>query len=331
MNYPNSALVTGAGGFIGGHLVKYLKKLGVARIRAVDIKPFDAWWQVDPGVENVQADLSLKDAADAAVKGMDWVFNLASNMGGIGFITQNQAECMLNVLINAHLLQAARNESVSRFFFSSSACIYNTSLQRTTHVVPLKESDAFPADPEGGYGWEKFYSEHMCGKFRQDFGLETRVARYHNIYGPYGSYNDGREKAPAAICRKIALAKISGKHEIEIWGDGEQLRTFTFIDDCLEGSMLLTQSNVGDPLNLGSDEVVSINQLVSLVEGIAGIKVRRSYKLDAPKGVMGRSSDNTLIREKLNWEPSIRLAEGLVETYRWIYDQMVANGKELAV
>ena len=317
-------VVCGAGGFIGGHLVAELRRNGVTRIRAVDIKPFESWYQRFPDVENLQLDLSRQDACDQAVKGSDVVYNLACDMGGMGFIELNKALCMLSVLVNTHLLVSARKYGVTRFFYSSSACVYNADKQRDPNVTALKEADAYPALPEDGYGWEKLFSERMCRHFREDFGIETRVARFHNVYGPLGTYDGGREKAPAAMCRKVIEAKLSGSHEIEIWGTGEQTRSFQYIDDCLTGIRLITDSDWADPINLGSDELVSINQLVDAVEAIAGIKLKRRYKLDAPKGVNGRNSDNTLIQQVFGWQPSIPLHDGLEKTYAWIYDQMVA-------
>jgi nucleoside-diphosphate-sugar epimerase len=318
-----AALVTGAGGFIGGHLVRALVQAR-APVRAVDIKPFEEWSQLSPAAENVQLDLRVASACDEALEGTAVVYNLAADMGGIGFIETNKALCMLSVLINTHLLQAARRVGIERYFFSSSACVYAAGKQLTPDLAPLKESDAYPADPEDGYGWEKLFSERMCRHFSEDFGLATRVARYHNVYGPYGSWTGGREKAPAAICRKIAEAKLSGDREIEVWGDGEQTRSFMYVDDCVEGTLRIMDSDIDEPLNLGSEEIVTINRLVDIVEDIAGIKVARRYELDAPKGVRGRNSDNTLIRERLGWEPSIPLLAGLESTYRWIHDQVAA-------
>jgi GDP-D-mannose 3', 5'-epimerase len=253
------------------------------------------------------------------------VFNLAADMGGMGFIENNKAACMLSVLTSTHLLVAARDANVQRFFYSSSACVYAAEHQTTTDVQPLREEDAYPAMPEDGYGWEKLFTERMARHFLEDFGLQTRVARYHNVYGPHGTYDGGREKAPAAICRKVIQAKLSGCNRIEIWGDGEQTRSFMYIDDCVYGTQLLTNSDVSDPLNIGSDEFVTINQLVDIAEGIAGITLKRDYKLDAPQGVRGRNSDNTRIKAALGWAPSITLEDGLEKTYRWIYDRVVAT------
>jgi len=318
-------VVCGAGGFIGGHLVRHLQSQGVDVIRAVDIKPHAEWYQRQKGVDNAVLDLSLRESCDRALKGATAVFNLAADMGGMGFIENNKALCMLSVLVNTHLLIAARQAGLQRFFFSSSACVYNADKQKTPDVVPLKEEDAYPAMPEDGYGWEKLFSERMCRHFEEDFGLQTRVARYHNVYGPFGTWNGGREKAPAAICRKVIDAKASGKHEIEIWGDGTQTRSFMYVDDCVKGTEMIMQSEIHEPINLGSSELVTINQLVDIAEEIAGIRVKRNYKLDAPRGVNGRNSDNTQIQEYLHWEPSMRLKDGLAKTYEWIESQMLTS------
>ena len=318
----HKVVVCGAGGFIGGHLIAQLLRDGVDVIRAVDVKPISEWYQLDNRTENVSSDLKLIDSCHQAVQGADIVFNLAADMGGMGFIENNKALCMLSVLINTHLLLAARQSSVSRFFFSSSACVYNAERQTNPNVVALRETDAYPALAEDGYGWEKLFSERMCRHFEEDYGLQCRVARYHNVYGPDGTWTGGREKAPAAICRKVIEAKVSGKHEIEIWGDGEQTRSFMYIDDCIKGSRMILESDVHEPINLGSSELVSINQLVDIAENIAGIKLRRSYNLSAPRGVNGRNSDNTLIQRKLQWEPSITLKDGLRKTYEWIENQI---------
>ncbi|HWL54045.1 MAG TPA: NAD-dependent epimerase/dehydratase family protein [Chthoniobacteraceae bacterium] len=318
-------LVAGGGGFIGGHLIAKLREQGHTRIRSVDKKPFDQWHQRFDDVENLILDLQEKEACQQACRDTALVYNLAADMGGMGFIELNKALCMLSVLINTHLLMAARESGTRRFFFSSSACAYNGEKQRDPNVTALKEEDAYPAMPEDGYGWEKLFSERMCRHFREDFGLETRVARYHNVYGPHGTFDGGREKAPAAICRKIIQAKLSGQHEIEIWGDGHQTRSFQYIDDCVKGTQMLMESDFADPINLGSSELVSINQLVDIVEEIAGIRCERRYNLSAPKGVNGRNSDNTLIKEVLGWEPDIRLRDGLQKTYDWILEQVVSN------
>ncbi len=317
-------VVAGGGGFIGGHLIAQLVRQGFTRVRSVDIKPLDEWYQVHKQAENRRLDLMELGNCRAAVKDAGYIFNLAADMGGMGFIENNRAACMLSVLINTHMLMAAKDQgAVERFFYSSSACIYPAYRQHETAVTALKESDAYPAQSEDGYGWEKLFSERMSRHFREDYGVQTRVARYHNVYGPHGTWHGGREKAPAAICRKVLEAKLSGKHEIEIWGDGEQTRSFMYIDDCIKGTMMITGSDVLEPLNLGSEQLVSINQLVDITENIAGIKLKRKYKLDAPQGVRGRNSDNTLIREKLGWAPEITLEAGLEKTYRWIHDEMV--------
>jgi nucleoside-diphosphate-sugar epimerase len=318
-------VVCGAGGFIGGHLVAQLRAEGHSNVRAVDIKPLSEWYQLFGDVENLQLDLSVKENCVKAVHGVDTVYNLAADMGGMGFIELNRALCMLSVLINTHMLVAARAAGIKRYFYSSSACIYNVEKQRNAAVTPLKEEDAYPAMPEDGYGWEKLFSERMCRHFREDFGLTTRVARYHNVYGPFGTYEGGREKAPAAICRKVISAQLSGSGEIEIWGDGEQTRSFMYITDCLKGTQAILNSDILEPLNLGSSEVVTINELVDIVEEIAGCKLRRVYDLSAPKGVNGRSSDNTRIRHYLDWEPSVKLRDGMELTFRWIHDQISAT------
>jgi GDP-D-mannose 3',5'-epimerase len=316
-------VVCGGGCFIGGHLVRALLANGANVVR-VDLKPREEWYQESAGVENLVLDLREKELCQNAVRGMGVVFNLAADMGGMGFIENNKALCMLTVLINTHLLLAARDNGVERFFYSSSACVYNGEKQKDPRVTPLKEEDAYPALPEDGYGWERLFSERMCRHFEEDFGLQCRVARYHNVYGPLGTCAGGREKAPAAMCRKVIEAKLSGNHEIEIWGDGNQTRSFMYIDDCLKGTQMILESDIREPLNLGSSELVTINQLVDIVEDIAQIKLKRSYKLDAPKGVNGRNSDNSRIRQYLNWEPSIRLPDGMAKTYAWIENEMGA-------
>ena len=318
-------VVTGAGGFIGGALVADFRRQGYRQIRAVDIKPFAEWYQRFDDVENLILDLNVSENCQTAARGAARIFNLAANMGGMGFIENNKALCMLSVLINTHMLQAAHKFGVPRYFYSSSACVYNGDKQRDPNNPGLKEEDAYPALAEDGYGWEKLFSERMCRHFREDFGIHTRVARFHNVYGPYGTWDGGREKAPAAICRKVIEAKVTGRHEIVIWGDGTRTRSFMYIDDCVKGVQLIMNSDILEPLNLGSSEMVTVNQLVDMVEEIAGIHLRRKYDLTAPKGVMGRNSDNTLIRRCLNWEPDISLRTGLEKTYAWIYDQYLAN------
>jgi nucleoside-diphosphate-sugar epimerase len=318
-------VVAGAGGFIGGSLVAALIKQGHKKIRCVDIKPPEEWYQRFETVDNMSLDLNLLENCEIAVEGASEVFNLAANMGGMGFIENNRALCMLSVLINTHLLQAAKKHGVVKFFYASSACVYNADKQLDPNNPGLKEEDAYPALAEDGYGWEKLFSERMCRHFREDFGLRTRVARFHNVYGPHGTWDGGREKAPAAICRKVIEARVSGSNEITIWGSGKQTRSFMYIDDCLTGIQKITNSDILEPINLGSSEMVSINRLVDIVEGIAGIKLKRKYDLGAPKGVNGRNSDNTLIQRYLHWEPSISLRDGLERTYAWIYDQYMAR------
>jgi nucleoside-diphosphate-sugar epimerase len=321
-------VVAGAGGFIGGHLTKALKAMG-HQVRAVDIKPLTRWYQITPGVENFVLDLKKKENCYQALNGHEEVFNLAADMGGMGFIETHKAACMLSVLINTHLLMAARDLGIQRYFYASSACVYNGEKQTDVNNPGLKETDAYPALAEDGYGWEKLFSERMCRHFREDFGLTTRVARFHNVYGPFGTYDGGREKAPAAICRKIIEAEMYGKKDIVIWGDGHQTRSFMYIDDCVKGILDIMYSNIEEPINLGSAEMVSINQLVDYVEEIAKLKLERKYDPTAPKGVRGRNSENTLIRKYLGWEPSIPLKDGLKKTYDWIKEQMIENkGKD---
>ena len=315
------AVVTGAGGFIGGHLVASLLAQGKS-VRGVDVKPLDEWCQLHPDAESVQGDVSLLEHARAAVEGAEVVYNLAADMGGMGFIENNKAACMMSVLTSTHVLQAAKDAGVGRYFYSSSACVYAAEHQTSPDVVPLKEADAYPAMPEDGYGWEKLFSERMARHYLEDFGIETRVARYHNVYGEYGTWDGGREKAPAATCRKVAIAAITGNHTMEIWGDGLQTRSFTYIDDCVHGTQLITNGDDPNPVNLGSDELVTINQLVDIVEKIAGITLERRYNLSAPQGVRGRSSDNTEILRRYGWAPSTTLADGLERNYRYVYDEV---------
>jgi len=321
-------VVCGGGGFIGGHLVADLLRQGHRSVRSVDVKPFDDWYQLFQDAENLRLDLRDLAACEKALEGATVVYNLAADMGGMGFIENNRALCMLSVLINTHLLMAAKKFGAKQFFYASSACVYNADKQTDPNVTALKEEDAYPAMPEDGYGWEKLFSERMCRHFREDFGIAARVARYHNVYGPHGTWTGGREKAPAAICRKVIQAKLSGKHEIEIWGDGKQTRSFMYIDDCLHGTQRILKSDIIEPLNLGSSELVSINQLVDIVEGIAGVKLKRNYNLNAPKGVNGRNSDNARIKQLLGWEPSTRLRDGLEKTYAWIHDQIVSGARD---
>mgnify|MGYP001275860726 CR=1 FL=1 len=320
-------VIAGAGGFIGGHLVKDMISKG-HKVRAVDIKPLNEWYQIQDEADNLVLDLRLRENCYRAVNGYNEVFNLAADMGGMGFIEKNKAACMISVLINTHLLIASRDCGIDRFFYASSACVYNGEKQTDPDNPGLKESDAYPALAEDGYGWEKLFSERMCRHFMEDFGLTARIARFHNVYGPYGTWDGGREKAPAAICRKVIEAGITGNKEIMIWGDGLQTRSFMFIGDCIKGINDIMYSNINEPINLGSSEMVSINQLVDIVEDIAGYKLERKYDLSAPKGVRGRNSDNTLIRKYLGWEPSIPLRTGMKKTYDWIREQMLAGSSD---
>ena len=315
-------LVAGAGGFIGGHLVKKLKSDGHELI-CVDIKPLEYWFQLDDNNQNYSLDLKEYENCQKIFNNkIDYVFNMACNMGGMGFIENNKAECMLSVLINTNLLRACKEKKIKRYLFSSSACVYNASKQKDTFIPGLKEEDAYPAMPEDGYGWEKLFSERMCRHFYEDFGVDVRVVRYHNVYGPMGTFDGGREKAPAALCRKVVNAKINNENEVEVWGDGEQTRSFMFIDDCIKGTLKIFESDYRDVFNVGSDEQVSINQMLDKIENISNYKFKRKYLLDKPKGVRGRSSDNTFIKSKINWAPSISLEEGLKKTYSWIEDEI---------
>jgi nucleoside-diphosphate-sugar epimerase len=323
MQKDDLIVIAGAGGFIAGALSRYFRDAGFTRIRAVDIKPIDQWYQTVEGVENVaDCDLQVKENCYRVCEGAVEVYNLAADMGGMGFIENNKAACMLSVLINTHMLMAVRDVGrVERYFYASSACAYNIQLQQDPNCTALKEEDAYPAMAEDGYGWEKLFSERMCRHFREDYGIQTRVARFHNVYGPHGTWDGGREKAPAAICRKVIIAKDTGSGEIEIWGDGQQSRSFMYIDDCLKGIDMITHSDVLEPLNLGSSELVTINRLVDLAEQVGGAKLERKYQLDAPKGVRGRNSDNTKIKQCLGWEPGISLSDGIAKTYAWIEQQ----------
>jgi GDP-D-mannose 3', 5'-epimerase len=316
-----TVLVTGAGGFIGGHLVASLVGAGVP-VRAFDAKPLQHWHQLHPQAENLVGDCSLLEVAREATSGMDRVYNLSADMGGMGFISVNKAACMMTVLTSTHLLKAALDNGVDRFFYASSACVYPREFERAHDVVPLKESDAYPADPEDGYGWEKLFSERMAIQYREDWGLETRVARFHNMYGPYGTWDGGREKAPAALARKIAAVALGASDEVEIWGDGKQTRSFTYVDDCVHGILDITDGDFPGPVNVGSSELVSVDELVDMLEDIAGVKVVRRYNPAGPQGVRGRNSDNTLFRQTYGWEPTIPLRVGLEFTYRWIYDRL---------
>jgi len=329
MNKNDLIVVTGAGGFIGGHLVGELIHRGYTNLRAVDIKVYSKWWQwhKECSQKRTYHDLSKKEVCDDICNGAKIVYNLAADMGGIGFIEKNKALCMLSVLINTHMLMAAKQAGVQKYFYASSACVYNSSKQADPNVTALREVDAYPALPEEGYGWEKLFSERMCQHFDEDYSLKCMIGRYHNIYGPHGTWKGGREKAPAAFCRKIAEAKIKGLSEIDVWGDGRQTRSFTYIDDCIEGTLRLVDSPITQPLNIGSDELVSIDQLIDIIEEIAGTKLERKYDPSAPHGVRGRNSDNTKIKECLNWAPSIKLKDGLEKTYAWVYDKCMEEIK----
>ena len=315
-------LICGAGGFIGGHLVSYFVKNTNFQIVCADIKPLNFWFQLNDQLKNYSCDLKDFDNALKVTQGVDYIYNFACNMGGMGFIENNKAECMLSVLVNTNLLRAAHQNKCEKYFFSSSACVYNASKQNDTFIKGLKESDAYPADPEDGYGWEKLFSERMCRHFTEDFGLETRVARYHNIYGPLGTFDGGREKAPAALCRKIIMAKKNNLKSIDVWGDGEQTRSFLYIDDCIKGTLDVFNSEKYDVFNIGSEEQVSINEMIDKIEEIADFKINRNYQMDKPKGVRGRSSDNTYVTKKLGWKSQHTLKEGLTKTYNWIEEQI---------
>jgi nucleoside-diphosphate-sugar epimerase len=316
-------VITGAGGFIGGSLARYFHDLGFTRIRAIDKKPLPAWYQQVPGVENLCLDLSYRRNCSRAVEGAVEVYNLAADMGGMGFIERFRVECLRSILINTHMVEAAYQAGVKRYFYSSSACAYNTELQKDPKSRALKETDAYPAMPERGYGWEKLLSEIFCQEYWAERNLKTFIARFHNVYGPNGTWDGGREKAPAALCRKVIEAQDKGDHSIEIWGDGSQTRSFMYIDDCVQGIDMImhTEELIATPINLGSNELVSINELVTMIEGIAGVKLERRYDLSAPHGVAGRNSDNTFIKQVLKWEPSTPLRKGLEATYTWISQQ----------
>jgi len=320
-------LIVGAGGFIGGHLVRKLLNDDNS-IVAADIKPKEYWFQDFDNVENHYA-TDMKDISNCrkVTQDVDYVFNMACNMGGMGFIENNKAECMQSVLINTNLLIACKENEVQRYFFSSSACAYNKDKQQEVFIDGLKEEDAYPANPEDGYGWEKLFSERMCRHFQEDYGLEVRIARYHNIYGPYGTYDGGREKAPAALCRKVIEAKKNNNDTIDVWGDGEQTRTFLYVDECVEGTLRLFESNYSDPINIGSDEQVSINQMIEIIEDISqSKKLNKNYQLEKPKGVRGRSSNNDLVKKVLNWSYKMSLKDGLSKTFMWIESEMVKQG-----
>jgi GDP-D-mannose 3',5'-epimerase len=316
-------VVTGAGGFIGGSLVRYFHDKGFSRIRAVDKKPLPDWYQVTPDAESLCLDVSEPANCVRICAGAAEVYNLAADMGGMGFIERFRIECLRSVLINTHMIEAAWRAGADRYFFSSSACVYNTDLQKDTDSPALKESDAYPAMAERGYGWEKLISEMFCQEYRAERGLKTFIARFHNVYGPWGTWDGGREKAPAALCRKVVEAREKGTNTVEIWGDGTRTRSFMFIEDCVLGIDMIMHCDdlIATPINLGSDELVSVNDLLSIIEEAAGAKVKRTYDPTAPKGVGGRNSDNTMIRDILGWEPSTPLREGIAKTYAWIEDQ----------
>jgi len=317
-------LIAGAGGFIGGHLMKRLLLEG-HQIICADIKPISSWFQIDEKNQNISLDLKDYKNCLQVTEDVDYVFNLACNMGGMGFIENNKAECMLSVLINTNLLRAGLQNKIKKHYYSSSACVYNASKQKDTFISGLKEEDAYPAMPEDGYGWEKLFSERMCRHFYEDFGLDVRIARYHNIYGPEGTYDGGREKAPAAICRKIINAKLNNEKNIEVWGDGQQTRSFLYIDDCIDATMSVFNSDFTDVFNIGSEEQVSINQMINIIEEIADYNVERKYNLSKPKGVRGRSSDNTFINSKVKWLPKYSLKMGLEKTYNWIHSSLISQ------
>ena len=319
-------VIAGAGGFIGGHLANRFVASG-CKVLMVDKKPLDDWYQLNPEAEWMSLDLSQEQNCRWVCKGADDVYHLAADMGGMGFIENNRVACMRSALITMHMLEAAALSDVKKFFYASSACVYNAQKQERADVTALKESDAYPAMAERGYGWEKLYGEMLCREYYAERHLETYVARFHNVYGPHGTWQGGREKAPAAICRKVAEAVLKPKHSIEIWGNGTQTRSYMWIDDCIEGICRITQEPrlVSTPINLGSSELVSVDQLVSKVEEIAGVKLSRLYDLTAPKGVAGRNSDNSFIHEMLGWQPETTLSDGLRETYRWIKGQMLSG------
>jgi GDP-D-mannose 3', 5'-epimerase len=316
-------VITGGGGFIGGNLAAYFRKKGFTNIQAVDKKPLYEWYLHVPGVQNVCLDVSNEDNCHRVCENAVEVYNLAADMGGMGFIERFRVECLRSILINTHMVEAAYRAGARRYFFSSSACAYNTTLQQDPNVRALKESDAYPAMAERGYGWEKLMSEMFCQEYWAERGMKTFIARFHNVYGPHGTWDGGREKAPAALCRKVITAMETGKKDIMIWGDGHQTRSFMYIDDCVKGIDLITHCDelIATPINLGSSELVSINELLSRIEKIAGVKMNRKYDLTAPQGVAGRNSDNTFIQEVLKWEPSTPLNKGLVVTFKWIKEQ----------
>ena len=320
-------VIGGAGGFIGGALARYFQEKGFTRIRGADKKPLPEWYQRVPGVQCLNLDLSVEENCRRVCEGAVEVYNLAADMGGMGFIERFRVECLRSILINTHMIESAYRAGARRYFFSSSACAYNTQLQMDPKVRALKESDAYPAMAERGYGWEKLMSEMFCQEYWAERGLKTAIARFHNVYGPWGTWDGGREKAPAAMCRKVIEAQDTGNHSITIWGDGHQTRSFMYIDDCTKGidRIMHCDELIATPINLGSSELVSINDLVSKVEKIAGIKLNREYDLSAPRGVAGRNSDNTFIRKVLKWEPDTSLDAGLRATYKWIKERYCAR------
>ncbi len=323
LNKDDLIVIGGAGGFIGGSLARYFRNKGFTRIRGIDKKPLPEWYQRVPGVECLSLDLSQEDNCRRACEGAVEVYNLAADMGGMGFIERFRIECLRSILINTHMIESAYRAGARRYFFSSSACAYNTLLQKDPNVRALKESDAYPAMAERGYGWEKLMSEMFCQEYWHERGMKTAIARFHNVYGPHGTWDGGREKAPAALCRKVIEAIETGKKDITIWGNGQQTRSFMYIDDCVLGidKIMHCDELIATPINLGSSEMVSINELLTRIEQIAGVKMNRKYDLDAPQGVAGRNSDNTFIRKVLGWEPDTRLDKGLKETFHWIHDQ----------
>ena len=323
-------LISGAGGFIGGHLVKSLMNEG-HQVVCADVKPLHLWFQLFEENKNYSLDLKEYENCLMVSKGVDYIYNMACNMGGMGFIENNKAECMQSVLINTNLLIACKEDKVEKYFFSSSACAYNKTKQQDVFIDGLKETDAYPADPEDGYGWEKLFSERMCRHFMEDYGIQVRIARYHNIYGPYGTYDGGREKAPAALCRKIIQSKMNNENKIQVWGDGKQTRTFLYVDDCVEGTLRLFESDHSEPVNIGSDEQVSINQMIEIIEEISNTKkLELEYQLDKPKGVRGRSSNNDLVKKVLNWSFQIKLKDGLKRTYEWINSEIKKEGSNIS-
>src|SRR4051812_13009601 len=326
-------VITGGGGFIGGNLAGYFKKKGFTNIRAVDKKPLYEWYLHVPGVQNLCLDVSDDENCHRVCENAVEVYNLAADMGGMGFIERFRVECLRSILINTHMVEAAYRAGARRYFFSSSACAYNTLLQQDPNVRALKESDAYPAMAERGYGWEKLMSEMFCQEYWSERGMKTFIARFHNVYGPHGTWDGGREKAPAALCRKVITAIDTGKKDITIWGDGHQTRSFMYIDDCVKGIDMITHCDelIATPINLGSSELVSINELLSRIEKIAGVKMNRKYDLNAPQGVAGRNSDNTFIEEVLGWEPSTPLNKGLAVTFKWISEQYAKRKKGMRV